>query len=47
MVETDELIKEKLNRRERVMYLRDKNEGELVRSIGQLERSKSPAKKRF
>jgi len=32
MVETDELIRERLNRKERVLQLRGRNEEELIRS---------------
>jgi hypothetical protein len=42
MVETDELIRERLNRRDRVKNLRDRNEFELTKSKGHLERSRSP-----
>jgi hypothetical protein len=42
MVETDELIRERLNRRDRVKTLRDRNEFELTKSKGHLERSRSP-----
>ncbi|CDW77691.1 UNKNOWN [Stylonychia lemnae] len=45
MVETDELIRERLNRRERVQQIRGKNEEQLYRSQAHLERSKSPTNK--
>jgi hypothetical protein len=32
MVETDDLIRERLNRRDRVVQIKERNEGELVRS---------------
>jgi hypothetical protein len=44
MVETDELIRERLNRRNRVHELRERNDYELTKSKGHLERSKSPSK---
>eukprot|EP00347_Sterkiella_histriomuscorum_P012525 403368242 len=42
MVETDELVRERLNRRERVLQIRNHNEDQLLRSRVQMERSKSP-----
>ena len=42
MVEADDLIRERLNRRERVLQIRDKNEGELGRSKHLLEKTRSP-----
>jgi hypothetical protein len=44
MVETDELIRERLNRKERVVQIRGRNEQELYRSQAQLEKSKSPTR---
>ncbi len=42
MVEADDLIRERLNRRERVLQIRDRNEGELGRSKHLLEKTRSP-----
>lgn len=44
IVETDEMIRFRLNRKDRVQGLREMNEHELTRSKFQLERSKSPTK---
>ena len=44
MVETDELIRDRLNRRDRVQTLKHRNDYEVTRSITHLERSRSPRK---
>ncbi len=46
MVETDELIRERLNRRDRVVQLKERNDGELLKSKYQVEKSKSPVRQR-
>ena len=45
MVETDELIRDKLNRRDKVMTMKERNDYEIERSRHHLERSKSPGKR--
>lgn len=42
MVETDELIRQRLNRRGRVEELRERNDEQLLRSRENWDRSKSP-----
>ena len=44
MVETDELIRDRLNRKERVLLLRERNEGELAKTKYVLEKSRSPVR---
>jgi hypothetical protein len=44
MVETDELIRQKLNRRDRVVEIRERNENQIGRSKNHLEMSKSPTR---
>lgn len=44
MVETDELIRERLNRKDRVNQLKERNDGELLRSKFHVDKSKSPTR---
>ena len=44
LVERDELIRQRLNRRDRVLELKERNEHQLTRSKHVLERSRSPSK---
>ena len=44
MVETDELIRSKLDRRNRVLTMRERNEMDLSKSQRNLEKSRSPTR---
>ncbi len=45
MVETDEVIRQRLNRRGRVVQLRERNEEELGKSKYLVEKSRSPIRR--